>query len=241
MPSGPIPFHSVPSLGGPWTGAGSAGEFRSTVTGLLWLTVDLFLDGAAHAERRLGELRDQLATRDHLAVGFVVSAVMLSIRAGAFDHAESLAAACRQRGTPAGDPDAEAWYVGQLVAIRWYQGRLPELLPMLDELVSSSDRSTVDNSPYAALAVAAAQAGDRLRAAGALATLRGRDLADLPRSSSWLVTMNGIVEAAHLLQDTDTSARAYELLLPFAHLPMILSLGVASFGSVEHALGVACT
>lgn len=218
------------------------GRRSDQLMGLLWLTVDLFLDGAAHAERRLGELREQLATRDHLAVGFVVSAleVMLSIRAGRFDHAESLAAVCRQRGAQAGDPDAEAWYIGQLVAIRWYQGRLPELLPMLDELVSSSDLSTVDNSPYAALAVAAAQAGDRLRAAGALATLRGRDLADLPRSSSWLVTMNGIVEAAHLLQDTNTSARAYELLLPFAHLPMILSLGVASFGSVQHALGVAC-
>ena len=52
--------------------------------------------------------------------------------------------------------------------------------------------------------------------------------------------MNGVVEAAHLLRDAQTSARAYELLLPFAQLPMILSLGVVSFGSVQHALGVAC-
>jgi len=52
--------------------------------------------------------------------------------------------------------------------------------------------------------------------------------------------MNGIVEAAHLLQDTETSAQAYGLLLPFADVPMILSIGAASFGSVRHALGVAC-
>ena len=118
-------------------------------------------------------------------------------------------------------------------------GRLGELLPMLTELVSSSTLSEIDHATLAALAVAAAQAGDWLRAAGALATLCGRDLGDLPRSSSWLVTMNGIVEAAHLLDDAETSARAYELLLPFADLPMIVSLGAASLGSVQHALGVA--
>ena len=144
-----------------------------------------------------------------------------------------------QLGTRAGDHDATAWHAGQLVTIRWYQGRLVELLPMLTELASSSTLSDIDHASHAALAVAAAQAGDRLRAAGALATLRGRDLGDLPRSSSWLVTMNGIVEAAHLLDDAQTSARAYELLLPFAGLPMIVSLGTASLGSVEHALGVA--
>ena len=218
------------------------GRRSDRLMGLLWLTVDMYLDGAAHADRRLGELRAQLAVRDHLAVGYVVSAleVMLSIRAGRFEHAESLAAACRERGAKAGDPDADAWFVGHLVAIRWYQGRLPELLPILDELASSSELSTIDNSPYAALAVSAAQAGDRLRASRALAALRGRDLADLPRSSSWLVTMNGIVEAAHLLKDAETSSRAYDLLLPYADLPMMLSLGAACFGSVQHALGVAC-
>jgi len=90
------------------------------------------------------------------------------------------------------------------------------------------------------LAVAAAMAGDQQTAAGALATLCGRDLADLPRSSSWLAAMNGVVEAAYLLGDAETSARAYQLLSPFAHLPMIGGLGVVCFGSVHHALGVAC-
>jgi hypothetical protein len=209
--------------------------------GLLWQTADLLLDAEPHAERRLGELRDLLAQRDHLAVGFVVSAidVMLTIRAGRFDQAEELAEACAQRGATAGDVDALGWHGGHLVAIRWYQGRLAELLPMLDGLVNSPTLSVVDNSYFAALAVAAALAGDRRKAAGALAALCGRDLADLPRSSSWLVTMNGIVEAANLLGDAGISARAYELLRPFAHLPMMASLGVACFGSVQHALGVA--
>jgi hypothetical protein len=210
--------------------------------GMLWRTVDMFLDADPHAERSLGELRDHLAQRDHLAAGFVVSAieVMLSIRAGRFDRAEALMSACAKRGAAAGDIDAEGWYGGQLVAIRWYQGRLAELLPVLDKLAHSPTLSAVDNSYFAAQAVAAALAGDRRKAAGALARLCGRDLADLPRSSTWLVTMNGVVEAAHLLGDADTASRAYELLSPFCHLPMMVSLGVACFGSVQHALGTAC-
>ncbi|MFF4895894.1 hypothetical protein [Streptomyces sp. NPDC001068] len=209
--------------------------------GLLWQTVDLFLDGDPHAGRCLAELRELLAERDHLAVGFVVSAieVMLAVRAGRLDEAETLARACAEHGAAAGDVDATVWLDGQLLTIRWYQGRVAELLPLLRDLVRSPKLSPVDNHGLAALAVAAAVAGDRRTAVGALATLCGRDLSGLPRSSSWLVTMNGVVQAAHLLADVETSARAYDLLKPFAHLPMAGSLAVTCFGSVQHALGVA--
>jgi hypothetical protein len=209
--------------------------------GLLWYTVDLFLAADPHAERRLEELRGLLADGDHLAVGFVVSAieVMLSIRNGRLEEAEGLAAACAERGVAAGDVDAVVWYGAHLGTIRWYQGRIAELVPMLSELVDSPTLSEVDNAYFAALAVAAATAGDRRLAAGMLARLRGRDLAELPRSSSWLTSMYGVVEAAHLLGDAETSAQAYELLGPFARLPVITSLGVTCFGSVHHSLGVA--
>ena len=211
------------------------------LAGLLWLTVDLLLVGDPHAVRHLAELRRLLAETDHLAIGFVVAAidVLMTIRAGRLDEAERMAAECAERGHRAGDVDADLWYGAHLLTIRWYQGRLPEVRALLETMVSSPDVSSVDNSPLAALAVAAAQAGDHTRATAALAALRGRDLADLPRSSTWLPTMNGIVEAAHLLGDARTAARAYELLRPYRQLPMIASLGVTCFGSVEHALGVA--
>jgi hypothetical protein len=209
--------------------------------GLLWRTVDSLADGDPHAERLLGELRDHLAERDHLAIGFVVSAidVMLAIRAGRFDEAEALVASCAKNGAAAGDIDNEWWPGAQLVTVRWYQGRLAELLPMLLDRVHSPVLSSVDDSSVAALAVAAALSGDRRTAASSLAALCGGDLAQLARSSSWLVTMNGIVEAAFLLDDGDVAARAYELLRPYAHLPMVGSLGITCFGSTQQALGVA--
>jgi hypothetical protein len=209
--------------------------------GLLWRTVDSFADGDPHAERLLRELRDHLAERDHLAIGFVVSAidVMLAIRAGRLDEAEVLVANCAKSGAAAGDIDNEWWPGAQLVTIRWYQGRLTELLPMLQARANSPALSSVDDSSVAALAVAAALSGDRRTAASSIAALCGGGLANLARSSSWLVTMNGIVEAAFLQGDADLAAGAYELLRPYAEVPMVGSLGITCFGSTQHALGVA--
>src|SRR5215471_11452818 len=42
-----------------------------------------------------------------------------------------------------------------------------------------------------------------------------------------------------MVGDVGASAQAYDLLRPFADLPMMTSLGIACFGSVHHALGVA--
>ncbi|WP_235921504.1 hypothetical protein [Lentzea tibetensis] len=209
--------------------------------GLLWQVVDRFLDADPHAERRLGELRGLLAEDEHRAISVVVEAieVMLAVRAGRLEEAEQLARDCLEQGTSAGHVDAPAWFAAQIVAIRWYQGRLGELLPMLTELVNSPTLSVVDNSFFAALAVAAATAGDHRTAERLLAALRGRALADLPRSGNWLVTMYGIVEAARLLGDAKASAAAYELLAPFADLPVVAGPAVVCFGSVHHALGVA--
>ncbi|GAA5165282.1 MULTISPECIES: BTAD domain-containing putative transcriptional regulator [Amycolatopsis] len=217
------------------------GRRADRLMGLLWHTVDLFLAADPHAERRLVELEEALAERDNLAVGFAAAAmrVMLTIRSGRFEEAEKQAQACAELGDAAGDADAMGWYGAHLVAIRWFQGRLGELLPMLDELVHSSSLSTIDNSYFAARAVAAAVAGDRRKAASSLARLTGRDVAGVPRSSTWLVAMNGVAETAFRLGDAAAAAEVYALLSPYADLPIMASLAVACFGSAHYALGVA--
>lgn len=208
---------------------------------LLWQVVDHFLAADPHAVRRLVDLQERLKHEDHRAVRFVVSAieVMLAIRDGRFDEAEQLAGASAQLGAEVGDVDATAWYGAQICAIRWYQGRTPELFPLLDHLVHSPTLSTVDNSFFSALAVAAAVSGERRKAEGALAMLCRRGLDALPRSSTWLVTMSGVADAAHLLGDVDVAHEVYGLLLPFARLPLMASLGVTCFGSAHHPLGLA--
>ncbi|MGH3398211.1 MAG: hypothetical protein ACRDPO_26335, partial [Streptosporangiaceae bacterium] len=105
--------------------------------------------------------------------------------------------------------------------------------------VHSPALSAVDNSTVVALAVAAAQHGDRPTAASSLAALRSRELTRLPRGSSWLVTLNGIAETAYLLGDTEAAREAYDLLHPYADRPLVGGLGVTCFGSTHQALGIA--
>src|SRR6185369_6665893 len=94
-------------------------------------------------------------------------------------------------------------------------------------------------SVHAAFAVAAAGVGNHQAASVALRQLGAGDLASLPRSSTWLVSLYGAVEAANVLGDREAADEAYGLLLPHRTLPIMVSLATACFGSVEHALGVA--
>jgi hypothetical protein len=50
--------------------------------------------------------------------------------------------------------------------------------------------------------------------------------------------MYGVAEAAYLLGDADVASETYRLLAPYGNLPIIASIGVACFGSVEHACGI---
>jgi DNA-binding SARP family transcriptional activator len=210
--------------------------------GLLWRTVDLFLDGSPDAERSFSELSGALEASPHEAIRFVVSAmqVTLAIRAGDFEQAETLAVDCLRRGEACGDVDAPGWYRAQLTTIRWFQGRVGELLAMIQQQAVSPDLAPADNSHFAGLAVMAADQGDHRLAAAALARLGRGDLTRIPQSSTWLMTMHGAVEAAYQLNDVTTAATAARLLLPYAGLPAMGSLAVTCFGSVHHALGLTC-
>jgi hypothetical protein len=218
------------------------GRRSDLLLGLFWRAAGLFAEGDPRARRPLEELRQELAREDHGVAGFVAAAldVMLAIRSGDLERAERLAEACARRGEAIGDANATVWHAAQLLTIRWYQGRMAEMLPVLSESVHSPTLSAMDNWMAAVLAVAAATAGDHRAAASALATVCGRDLSELPRTSSWFTTLYSIVETARLLGDASTAGRVYELLSPYADLPVVGTLSIACLGSVHHALGVAC-
>ena len=218
----------------------STGRPLDGLMGLAWRTVDLFLAGDRRAARSLAELRHRLTTQRCDALEYLVNAldVMLAIRAGRLDEAERLAESCHRMGVIVGDADALGWYGAQLVAIRWLQGRGEELLPLIGELVNST--TIAEPSPVvAAQAALAGASGDQLAARAALACLRGGGLGAVDSSSSWSATMLGACEAAHALGDADAASEAYELLAPYADLPVMASLGVACYGSAHRPLGLA--
>jgi hypothetical protein len=221
--------------------AAATGRPTDHLMGLVWRTCNAILAGDDRARRSLAELRRALEVEPCDALAFVVAAweVMLAIRAGRLSDAEQSAEDCLRLGTDVGDVDAANWYGAQLIAIRWAQGRLGELLGLVDELDQSGTGRELGGVSTAALAVVAASAGDELTARSALARLGAGRLRRLPRGSVWLVTMAAVCDAANALADAEAAAEAYELLLPFATLPALVGLGVACFGSVHRPLGIA--
>jgi hypothetical protein len=212
--------------------------------GLAWRTVDLYLAGDRRSLRSLAELRARLELDRCDGLRYLVAAidVMLAVRAGDLEGAEALAATSYELGLDVGDADALAWYGAQLISIRWLQGRADELLPLVREIADSTTIAEPAAGFVAAVAALAAAAADRPTASAALACLRAASLSSVLPSSSWSATMLGVCEAAHLLGDEAAAREAYGLLVPFADLPVLASLGVASFGSAHRPLGLAaCT
>ena len=78
---------------------------------------------------------------------------MLAMRSGDLERAEQLAIKCRELGEDVGDVDARRLVRRQLVAIRWFQGRGGELLPLLDELDQSA--TVAESSPALTAGIAA--------------------------------------------------------------------------------------
>lgn len=223
------------------TVASAAGEGVLALMGLCLRAVDLYQVGDAGAERALGDLRRRADALGCRSILYIVGAldVMRLVRAGRLDEAETEAERCFHLGIEVGDADALAYYGAHLVAIRWLQGREAEIVDLTDEVSASSTLAYGQFVFPATVAFLAARAGQLDRARLALDRLTAGGLANLARSSTWLTGMCAIVEAAAALGDAGIAGEAYELLLRFAHRPVMPSLSVVCFGSVERTLGLA--
>jgi tetratricopeptide (TPR) repeat protein len=221
--------------------ASAAGLQVLTLVGMCRRTIDLFQLGDPRAERSLIDLRRRVDETSCRSVLFLHTAmeVMLLIRARDLARAEQRAAACLRLGTEVGDTDALVYHGAHLFTIRWLQGRGGELVDLAESTANSPVLPEAEVTFHATLVLLATDAGQRDRARSALLRLTARGLAAIPTSSTWLACMFAVVEAAAALGEPDLARQAYDLLTPFAHLPVIPSMAIVCFGSTERALGLA--
>jgi transcriptional regulator with XRE-family HTH domain len=221
--------------------ASAAGLELLTLVGMCRRTIDLFHLGDPRAERSLGDLRrcaDEVGCRSVLFLHTAME-VMLLIRAGQLARAEERAAECLRLGTEVGDTDAPLYHGAHLFTIRWLQGRGAELVDLAASTANSPTLPEAELTFHATLALLATDAGQRDRARSALHRLTAGGLSAIPRSSTWLACMFTVVEAAVALGEPDLARQAYDLLAPFAHLPVVPSMAIVCLGSAERALGLA--
>ncbi|HMJ76803.1 MAG TPA: hypothetical protein VK507_12570 [Iamia sp.] len=221
--------------------AAAADEPLAALIGLTWLTVDQYLAEDPQADRSRAELEQRAEALPCDAVLYVarVMGVMVLIRAGRLDEAEVAADAALRLGLEVGDADALAYYSGQILLIRWLQGRAGEMVRAAADTVASPSLAPVNHGFTGALALAAAEAGDTEQAVAALDRLRRAGVAEDPHHSVWMVTMAIAMEAAAVVGDEATAAMVTSAFAELADRPVLGSLAVVCLGSSSRSLGLA--
>ena len=143
--------------------------------GVFQRAVDLLPTGDAHAHQWLTEARDLLAREDRQEIRYAVGAIeaMLEIRVGRLTRSERLAQECARLGAEFGYGPLVTLRASQLIAIRWYQGRLDELVPAMRSIAVASPFDAALPSHRSALAAGLAVAGEPEEALRKLTELCG--------------------------------------------------------------------
>jgi len=152
---------------------------------------------------------------------------------GRYEDADRLMHEALELAQRGGDPRVLDQYGVQLSTLRRDQGRIVELLPVLDSLVDASPYSA---SWRAARAVAHVELGD-LDAAREDFEVVARDGFVSVARDSWLITIALLAETSASIGDAARSRELYDLLVPYADLAVVVGLADACYGAACRMLG----
>jgi hypothetical protein len=205
---------------------------------LHWRIYDLVELGEV-AEAQRSHLRlEALARELHQPLYSHAALAWRGVRAhlgGRFEEAERLARESLRLAAAAGAPEARAFFLTQLFAVRREQGRLGELVEPLARLagtegpVGVSWRSTL---PFVLL-----EAGERERGRAAYEAVAAGEFAGVPGSLFRLTGLICLAEAAVSLGDADGAQRLHARLEPHADR-LVQTVFSGCWGSVRRFLGL---
>jgi tetratricopeptide (TPR) repeat protein len=146
---------------------------------------------------------------------------------------EQLAAAALGNGSRVWADVALQMYGAQVAFLRYFQGRLEELVDVLE--------TGVKQHPQPAWRTAAAWAhgclGNREAARGYLDGFASDDYASLPPDGNWPTGISLLGAAVHEIAAADLAPRLYELLSPYAELQIMAGAAASSRGPGHYGLG----
>ncbi len=206
-----------------------------------WVAVAHSMAGHIEAPRSRRLLAHRCAQSGSMAITFVSRAIAVAdmISAGRFAEAELEAHDVVKVGMAAGDVDARTYFFAHLAAIRFLQGRGSELAELALDAASSIAVPRFDLAMLHVAAMFAIEAGDPAAAHRAVAAHRSSAGRNRYQSSTFLLAMTALATVARETGDSSLGAEVARALAPFRGLPVVASLGVAHFGPVERAIGVA--
>jgi class 3 adenylate cyclase len=147
---------------------------------------------------------------------------------GLLDEAERWAEDAGRIAIASGEPEAAAFYAGQLINIRFEQGRLGELEPLIAAQAAANPGIPAFR---AALTLARCEAGMLAEAAEVIATDAAGEFAELPYDSNWLCGIAIFAEACARLGDARAASALHRLLAPWRE--QIAFNSATTWGPVE--------
>jgi predicted ATPase len=126
----------------------------------------------------------------------------------------------------------------QMFSLRREQGRLRELEPLVNYFLAQHQESATWRP---GLAVIYSELGRRQAAHDQFEHLARFDFADIPQDSMWMGTMTYLTDVCSFLSDRPRAAELYQLLLPYAHLNVVMGSVAVCYGAVSRFLGSLAT
>jgi class 3 adenylate cyclase len=151
---------------------------------------------------------------------------------GLLEEAERWAEDAGRIATASGEPEAAAFYAGQLINIRFEQGRLGELEPLI---AAQAHANPGIPAFRAALTLARCEAGMLAEAADAIAADAASDFAEMPYDSNWLAGIVIFAEACAQIGDAGAAGALHRLLAPWRD--QIAFNSATTWGPVERHVG----
>lgn len=191
------------------------------------------LAGVEQDLEALGTLAEEARHPHYLWVAAMFRA-MRALLAARFDDAEVLAADALALGQRHANPNALVAFGSQLYVLRWGQGRLEEVEPLLRDFVAQHGASPVWEAAHANLQAMLGRLDE--------ARTRFEPACDaflaLPRDVTWLPHLVLLGETCALVGDRERACLLVELLRPFAEQQLVAGPGAASFGAGARVVGL---
>ena len=201
----------------------------------LWQFLELGDMEAADRElATYAQLADELRMPEH-SWHVVAIRAMRALLDGDIEGSERLAVQARDAGERAEQSVASQTYGIQMIQIRSLQGRAGELIPAIRDL---AERFPGIPAWRGGLITLAARTGDIELARRQLDRFAGDDFSAIPRDVNWVVGMSLLGEAIALIGDTERAGPAYDELLPYEGLVIVVARATGCNGPIDRVLGM---
>lgn len=150
---------------------------------------------------------------------------------GRVEEAEALAERSLAIGTASGEAEALPVYGALLAEVRWHQGRLGELLPLLEESAATLPIPGL----HMMVAMGLAEAGQVADSRAIVESYVDAGWQNVPFDEVWLATLGLATEVMVAVEMSSAAESVYQRILPYRDQFMFTR--TTTFGSVERTLG----